>query len=70
MDIPNSDLALMAFLEGIEATPEIPDGCDIDAMASRGLVACRGMQCMLTQAGQAHLRHLRTMLRGEYQLNW
>ena len=65
MDISNSDLTLLAFLESIEANSEVPDGCDVEAIVSQGLATCEGTRCTLTQAGRDRLRDLRTALQGD-----
>jgi hypothetical protein len=70
MHISNSDLTLLAFLEGIEAHAEVPDGCDIDAILSQKLVICEGTRCGLTQAGRDRLRNLKTVLHGDYRFTW
>ena len=62
MDISNSDLTLLAFLESIEANSEVPDGCDIEAIVSQKLAVCEGTHCTLTQAGRDRLRNLRAVL--------
>ena len=67
MDISNSDLTLLAFLESIEASPEIPDGCDVEKIVSQGLVTCHANRWALTPAGQDRLRHLRAVLRGDHR---
>ena len=62
MYISNSDLTLLAFLESIDANPELPDGCDTEAIVSQGLVTCEGMRCALTQAGRDRIEELRLAL--------
>ena len=70
MDITNSDLTLLAFLESIEANAEVPDGCDVEAIVSQGLATCEGTRCTLKQAGRDRLRYLRTALQGDHRLSW
>jgi hypothetical protein len=70
MDISNSELTLLAFLESIEANAEVPDGCDVAAIVSQGLADCEGTRCRLTAAGRARLRNLRTALQGDYRFTW
>ena len=70
MDISNSDLTTLAFLESIEANSEVPDGCDVEMLVSQGLAICEGSRCTLTQAGHERLRYLRTALRGDLRLTW
>ena len=70
MYISNFDLTLLAFLESIESQSEVPDGCDIEAIVSRGLAICEGTRCSLTQAGRDRLRNLRTVLQGDYRFTW
>jgi len=70
MDISNSDLTLLAFLESIEANSEVPDGCDIEAIVSQGLAVCEATRCILTPAGRDRLGYLRTALQGAYRVSW
>ena len=70
MDISNSDLTLLTFLDSIEANAEVPDGCDVEAIVSQGLANCEGTRFTLTQAGRERLRYLRTALQGEHRLSW
>jgi hypothetical protein len=65
MDISNSDLTLLAFLESIEANAKVPDGCDVKTLVLQGLAICAGARCTLTQAGRDRLRSLRTALQGD-----
>jgi len=69
MDISNSDLTLLAFLESIEANAEVPDGCDVKALVSQGLATREGTRCTLTQAGRDRLQELRTALRDDDRLS-
>jgi hypothetical protein len=69
MYISNSDLTLLTFLESLEATAEVPDGCDIEAIVAQGLATCEGTRCTPTDAGRDRLRYLRTALRGDRRLS-
>jgi hypothetical protein len=69
MYISNSDLTLLTFLESIETTSEVPDGCDIEAIVAQGLATCEGTRCTPTDAGRDRLRYLRTALRGDRRLS-
>jgi hypothetical protein len=69
MYISNSDLTLLTFLESLEATSEVPDGCDIEAIVAQGLATCEGTRCTPTDAGRDRLRYLRTALRGDRRLS-
>jgi len=69
MDISNSDLTLLAFLESIEASSEVPDGCDIEAIVSQGLATCEGTRCTLTPAGRNRLHELRIAFREDERLS-
>ena len=68
MDISNSDLTLLAFLESIEANAEVPDGCDVKTLVLQGLAICEGTRCTLTPAGRDRLRDLRTALQDDQRL--
>jgi hypothetical protein len=65
MDVSNWDVTLLAFLEAIDASSEVPDGCDIEAIVTQGLATCEGTRCTLTPAGRERLRELRIALRDD-----
>lgn len=68
MDITNSDLALLAFLESIESSSEVSDGCDIDAIVSQGLATCEGaLHAHAGRPGSTWI--LRTVLQGDHRPN-
>ena len=64
MQIAGSSLLLLSFLESVKATHcAVPDGCDIEALQSQGLISCSAEACALTTAGQLRLEELRALQR-------
>jgi hypothetical protein len=70
MRVSNYDLVLLNFLETIEASSEVPDGCDIGALTLAGLAVSEGSKHRLTNAGQVQLENLRSILEGDQRLPW
>ena len=70
MQITNSDLVLLNFLETIEASSEVPDGCDIDALVLASLATSDGAKHSLTNAGKLRLKNLKSVLKGDERLPW
>jgi hypothetical protein len=69
MQISNYDLLLLNFLESIEASSEVPDGCDIDALILVGLATSEGKPS-LTNADQVRLKNLKSLLTGDQRMPW
>ena len=69
MQLSNYDLLLLNFLEGIEASSEVPDGCDIDALIHIGLATCEGKPS-LTNTGRVRLKNLKSLLKGDQRMPW
>jgi hypothetical protein len=70
MQISNAELLLLDFLESIEASREIPDGCDFDALMLAGLATSEGPKHSLTTAGRLRLMNLRSLLKGNQRSPW
>ena len=61
--VSDAELVCMIFLDSIETGLDIPDGCDIDALAAKGLVQGLAEGWSLTPHGQLQLRKLRSCAR-------
>ena len=69
MQISDYDLLLLNFLESIEASSEVPDGCEMDALIHAGLATCEGKP-NLTNAGRVRLKNLKSLLKGDQRMPW
>jgi hypothetical protein len=69
MDVSNWDVTLLAFLEAIDASSEVPDGCDIEAIVTQGLATREGTRYRLTPARRDRIRELTVALRDDDRLS-
>ena len=70
MQVSNSDLVLLNFLESIDENSDVPDGCDLYALVLVGLAVTDGTKHRLTNEGRVRLKNLKSALTADDRLPW
>ena len=64
MALSNAELLVMTFLDSLGQGLEIPDGCDVTALAERGLISPGANGWALTEEGVLYLARMRATAAG------
>lgn len=58
MELSNTELICLGYMESVERGEGLPDGCDIESFLRSGLIERVKEQWLLTLAGRSHLAEL------------